>query len=269
MPVELSVVVPTFRRPDELKIALASVLRQSGTSLEVIVVDDSPEGSAEAAVKEVADSRVSYIKNPKPTGGRPSVVRNLGFSKASGALIHFLDDDDIVPDGHYEAVKAAFAESPDVGVVFGRIEPFGDDPALVGHESAYFSRAARRARRCRWFGPKLGFSAHMLFHQSIITCSAAVIRRDCVEAVGGFDPDVPINEDLDFYARAIRRFGARFLDRVVLHYRIGRNSLARNPHVDAQLQQSYVRIQEKYRREWGWADFLVTKTLARIVFRML
>jgi hypothetical protein len=55
-------------------------------------------------------------------------VRNLGWPLTRGAFVHFLDDDDIVPGGHYAAVKAAFEQRSSVGLVFGRIEPFGVGP---------------------------------------------------------------------------------------------------------------------------------------------
>ena len=144
MPVDFTVVIPTFRRPAELREALASVLRQTGVTLEVLVVDDSPEGSAEEAVLSLGDTRISYQKNPHPTGGFPSVVRNLAWPQAQGDFLHFLDDDDIVPEGHYAAVKRALAENPKVGLVFGRIEPFGACPEeQLRHEQDYFARAAR------------------------------------------------------------------------------------------------------------------------------
>ena len=128
MSIEFSVVIPTFRRPSELIEAISSALRQRDASVEVFVIDDSPEGSAEKAVKDLEDSRVIYLRNPNPTGGVPSVVRNIGWPMASGTFVHFLDDDDIVTEGHYAAVKAAFAANPTIGLVFGRIEPFGGGP---------------------------------------------------------------------------------------------------------------------------------------------
>ena len=106
---DISVIIATFRRPKELSEALASVLSQTGVSLEVVVVDDSPEGSAQEVVGNAQDPRVRYLRNPEPTGGFPSVVRNLGWPLAHGAFVHFLDDDDLVPEGHYAAVKAAFS----------------------------------------------------------------------------------------------------------------------------------------------------------------
>ena len=117
---DVSVIVPTFRRPASLRQTVASVLAQDGVEMEVFVVDDSPEGSARGAIDAINDRRVQYILNPKPTGGVPSVVRNLALPLARGDLVHFLDDDDTIPAGHYLAVKQAFAARPDVGLVFGR-----------------------------------------------------------------------------------------------------------------------------------------------------
>jgi glycosyltransferase involved in cell wall biosynthesis len=176
--IDFSVVIPAFRRPKPLAEAVASVLAQAGVSVEVIVIDDSPEASAEDAVARIGDARVRYLKNPAPSGGHPSAVRNLGWPLAVGAFVHFLDDDDIVPDGHYAAVKNIFSAHQDVGVVFGRIEPFGDAPqAQLAHERAFFDDAARRALMCRRFGPRLGFTACMMFRRTLLITSAAVVRR--------------------------------------------------------------------------------------------
>jgi glycosyltransferase involved in cell wall biosynthesis len=188
MSVDFSVVIPSFRRPKPLGEAIASVLGQPGVSVEVIVIDDSPEASAEGVVAAIGDARVRYLNNPAPSGGWPSSVRNLGWPLAQGDFIHFLDDDDIVPDGHYAAVKKIFAARPDVGVVFGRIEPFGDAPeAQLQQERAFFDDRARRARLCRLFGPRWGFTACMMFRRTLLICSAGVVRRECVERVGGHD----------------------------------------------------------------------------------
>jgi glycosyltransferase involved in cell wall biosynthesis len=266
MPTDVSVVIPTFRRPEKLAQAIASVLEQPATALEVIVVDDSPEGSADPVVRNAADARVRYIKNPNPSGGRPGAVRNLGWPQASGTYVHFLDDDDIVPEGHYAAAKSAFAARPDAGVVFGAIQPFGEDAALVEQERAFFANAARRARQCERIGPKLAFAAHMFFHSTLLVCGAAMVRRECIAGIQGFDAELPLMEDVDFYARAIRHFGACFTDPVALHYRIG-PSLMRSPNIQPVINQCYLRMHTKYRAEWGAIDFYALKTLARTVLR--
>ena len=161
---DISVVIATFQRPKELAETLASVLSQHSVSIEIVVVDDSPEGSAQEVVNNAQDPRVRYLRNPEPTGGFPSIVRNLGWPLAEGALVHFLDDDDLVPEGHYAAVKAAFSQHRNVGVMFGRVAPFGNPPEDQMRAERCFARdAARGAAFCQHFGPKWAFTARMIF----------------------------------------------------------------------------------------------------------
>ncbi len=266
MAVDFSCVVPTFRRPVELLEAVQSALAQEGVSVEVIVVDDSPEQSARSVVARLADPRVRYLAMETPTGGVPGAVRNRGWPLATGAFVHFLDDDDLVPAGHYRTARAEFAAHPDVGVLFGRVQPFGDDDAKLRHESEYFREAARRARSCEAIG-KLAFAARQFFEPTMLVCSASLIRRECVEALGGFDEEIRLVEDVEFYARAFRQFGAHFCDRVVLHYRIG-PSLMHSRAGDEPIVKSYARAHQKYKDQYGAFDFLALKALSRVGLRL-
>ena len=261
-PPDISVVMPTFRRPLELAEAIASVLAQQDVRSEIHVIDDCPQASARAIVAGFASENIFYHLNPNPTGGRPAIVRNLGQSFATGEIVHFLDDDDIVPPGYYRAAKNAFDRTPNVGVIFGKIEPFGDGD--VAAEKAYFEKAYRRALRRRRFGPRLGFSAAMFFEPTLFICSAAMIRRSRLAEIDGFDPAEAVGEDVEFYARAIRRFGALFLDRVAIRYRIG-PSLMRQADPAPVLVKAYRAIQTRYRREYGPLEFYALKAVSRLL----
>jgi glycosyltransferase involved in cell wall biosynthesis len=271
--IDFSVVIPTFRRPNVLIEALASVLRQRESTVEIFVIDDSPEGSAEEAVRGLQDSRIVYLKNPNPTGGFPSVVRNIGWPMANGAFVHFLDDDDIVSEGHYAAVKAAFAANPDVGLVFGRIEPFGNGPAAqLDRERQYFADAARKAAASGRFGSRWAFTGRMLFDKALLVCSSSAIRRECVAKLGGFDPAIRLMEDADFHVRAMRECGALFLDRSAIQYRVGAPSLMHSPDPTEEQKRDerlgHRQLHDKYRRERGTVEFyalaLFTRTLLRV-----
>jgi glycosyltransferase involved in cell wall biosynthesis len=267
--IDISVVIPTFRRPKLLGEAIASILKQTSVALEVLVIDDSPECSAEDIVGSFRDARIRYMKNPEPSAGFPSAVRNLGWPLARGDLVHFLDDDDIVPEGHYTAVREAFFKHRHVGVVFGRIEPFGNAPETqMRHERLFFGDAARRASACRRFGPRFAFTACIMFDRTLLVCGAAVIRRECVQRLGGFDPQIRLGEDVDFFGRAIREFGAHFIDRVTLNYRIGSPSLMHAPKLSErevrELREGLRRMHEKYRAERGATEYYAMKTFTRL-----
>ena len=145
----VSVVIATHNRPYLLADTVRSALEQDGP-VEIVVVDDGPTGSARPVIAALSDPRVRYFTNPQPSTGRPAAVRNYGATQTTGPLLHFLDDDDRVPPGFYAAARAALTARRRAGLVYGMIEPFGDDPAVIATERAYFHRAHRpgRSRLC-------------------------------------------------------------------------------------------------------------------------
>lgn len=269
MCIDFSVIIPTFRRPNELLASINSALMQKDVTKEVIVVDDSPEGSAREVISCLEDPRVMYLQNPKPSGGFPSMVRNLAWARAKGTFIHFLDDDDIVAEGYYAAAKECFSTRPKIGMVFGQIEPFGScPPTQLAHERKYFADAARKSATCQLFGPKWGFTGAMLFYKALMVCSASIFRRECVFRLGGFDPNIRLMEDADFHVRVIRQFGTHFIQRTAIYYRIGSPSLmhSSSPPTHSQLADQrggHKGIRAKYRTERGTLELYGLAVLTR------
>src|SRR5580704_16807148 len=116
----------TYRRPQSIVNAIKSILDQRGIHVEVLVVDDCPDGSTETVVLGIGDPRVRYMRNPHPSNGRAAVPRNAGWPSTSGEIIHFADDDDLVPEGLYADALAELRRYPNIGLVFGSIEAFGE-----------------------------------------------------------------------------------------------------------------------------------------------
>src|ERR1700748_244402 len=150
MAAEISTVIPTFKRPALLRDAIESALSQS-VEVEVIVIDDSPERSVELLAKSFGQ-KVEYLANPNPSGGWPSRVRNLGWPRATAPLIHFLDDDDRVPQSHYSKGLKDLAQHPEVGVWSGVAAQFSAAGEPIEHELSFFASSARRARAAARLG---------------------------------------------------------------------------------------------------------------------
>ena len=269
MAVDVSVVIPTFRRPQQLLEAVSSALSQEGVRVEVVVVDDSPEGSAEGAISKLGDARVRYRKREQPSGGRPALVRNEGARLAQGRYVHFLDDDDLVASGTYLEAVAALDGNPGKGVAFGRVEPFGEDPVVLADQQSYFRSATQRARLGAWLDSPRFLVANMLFKPTVLVNSACLIRRECIEPLHGYNCEIDIVEDVDFFIRAIRRFGFVFLDRVVIHYRTGAPSLMHNLEGDEKALRSYARIYDKYQHDHGALEFYALKLFARVAMKRI
>ena len=90
---ELTVVIPTRDRWEMIGASLAGALRQENVSLEVVVVDDASRTPSTEGIEELADDRVSIVRNEQSRG--VAAARNLGIRHARGKWVAFLDDDDL------------------------------------------------------------------------------------------------------------------------------------------------------------------------------
>ena len=256
---EVSVVIPTYKREREVVEAVKSALAQRAVTLEVIVVDDTADGTARAAVEGIGDPRVRYVKRAVPSGGVPALVRNEGGSLARGTFIEFLDDDDRLVEGATAALVGALERSG-AGVAFGYVEPFGDDADVLARQQFYFARSRRRAKARM---TRFDMLAFLLFKETLLVNSSCMVRRDCFERVRGYDPEVLRCEDTDFYLRAIRACGFAYIDRPTIHYRTGASSLMHDMKDNAMVEASYRVIHAKYKKAHGPAEFFALKAVAK------
>jgi GT2 family glycosyltransferase len=262
--IDVTVVIPTYRREVEVCEALRSVLQQQGVTVECIVLDDTPEGSARAAVTALGDPRITYLVRPTPSKGRPALARNEGAALARGRYLYFLDDDDHVFEGALRDMVAALDARPDLGVVLGWVVPFGSDSYWLDNKSQYFQRAARIAAT---LSRNIWFSTYILFRGTLMVNSACMIRRECFAPLGGFDASIPVYEDVDFWMRAVRRYGHRYLSRSVLHYRVGQPSLMHNlgKRPEIEVAKSNAMMHQKYIREHGLLEYRILQLLAKVL----
>lgn len=267
--IDVSTIMATYRRPQTIVAAIKSILDQRGVQVEVLVVDDCPDGSAGTVVQGIGDPRVRYMRNPHPSNGRPAIPRNLGWPLTSGEIIHFADDDDLVPEGLYADALAEFRRFPDIGLVFGNIEAFGEPSKTLTDERALFARAARRAARLQKLGSARAFAANLLFLDILFVGGSTLVRRRCVVALGGLPEATEIMEDVDFLARAARLFGVRYLNRPSLYYRVGPSMMHSQKDLQGALNRSYVGMQTGYRETFGAFDFYVLKIAARALLRFI
>ncbi len=269
--VQISVIIPTFHREKLVVEAVESALRQRGVSIEVLVIDDSSAGTARTAVEALGDNRVRYHRRAAPSGGRPALVRNDGSRLARGSFLHFLDDDDILQEGSLAALADALSRQPSAGMAFGSVEPFGEDAAALQHEREFFGEATRNARK---LVHRLQLAAHLLFRNTVLVNSACMARREAFDLAGGYDPEVVINEDAELWLRIARGSGFAFVDRQVVRYRTGapslmRDTLARDDMGQEKFRAAYARMYQKYKRQYGWAEFYALKVLARTALSWL
>ncbi|MDI9682000.1 glycosyltransferase family 2 protein, partial [Burkholderia cenocepacia] len=168
LPPVVSVVVPTYRRPDLLERCLDALCVQvfDPTTYEIVVVDDDPAGSARAVV-DACRARVTdvpvirYMTAPDTQG--PAGARNVGWRSAGGALIAFTDDDTIPDPTWLRHGAAALLAEPSAAAAAGRIDvPLRPRPTDYERDAAGLAHAEFATANC-------------------------FVRRAALERVGGFD----------------------------------------------------------------------------------
>lgn len=142
----ISVVVPTFDRPESLRRAVLSVFAQTlarRTGFTLLIVDNTPSGTAAAtleALRQLCPGTITFKTLHAPEPGVAN-ARNAGMDAAEGSLIAFLDDDQSAPPDWLEGLLAAYEKTP-AAVTFGPVKTALPD-GITRHRAyfeAFFAR---------------------------------------------------------------------------------------------------------------------------------
>ena len=105
-----SIVIPVYNRPGEVDELLQSLVGQTHSDFEVVVVEDGSEETCESVVKRYADILALKYFCKKNEG--PGMARNYGAAHSQGEYIIVLDSDCVLPEGYIQAIDEELAESP-------------------------------------------------------------------------------------------------------------------------------------------------------------
>jgi GT2 family glycosyltransferase/glycosyltransferase involved in cell wall biosynthesis/Flp pilus assembly protein TadD len=202
-PPKVSVVVPTYNRPDRLGEALASVLTQTYQDLEIIVVNDGGL-DAETTVAALNDGRITYIKHDRNRGLAAS--RNTGLRAAKGQYIAYLDDDDRYLPDHLETLVTCLEQSDykaaytDAWRVHERLE--GGRHVETGRDLPYSHE----------------FNPANLLISNYFPVLCVMHERSCIDEVGNFDESLFAHEDWDLWIRMATKFPFKHLTRTTAEF---------------------------------------------------
>jgi glycosyltransferase involved in cell wall biosynthesis len=209
----VSIIVPTYNGLSRgfLKEALESVLNQTYSFWELIIVDDGSSDDLKAGCDHILkDDRASLIRQDNQG---LSAARKTGIEYAKGDYIALLDDDDRW-DKQKLARQLEFFEKcgdPKVGMVFTAIRLIDDRGRVIGV----------RAKKAT------GNIYQNLIYQGngISAPSAVMIKMAAIKEVGNFDPQMKSLEDLDLWLRIAKSFHIYSMDQYLTDYRLHNNSI--------------------------------------------
>jgi glycosyltransferase involved in cell wall biosynthesis len=245
----VSVVLPSRDRADTLGRAIESVLSQSYPLLELIVVDDGSRDRTPEVLERYRSSITVLRQDAR--GAYPA--RNHGVAHAKGELVAFIDSDDAWHRNRL-ALQVPLMERPEVGLVFGdavRVSP----GAAAGANANGRCFAVTPPRR----GP---VAAHFSWGNFVPT-TTVLVRRACLEQVGGFPTSHAVSGDYLTWFRIALRHDLEYVDAPVADYLVHRGGISHD------LGRSLEARIELFAAERAHTDDPATKALLdRIVFNL-
>jgi len=223
----VSVVIPTFNRRTWVREAVASVRAQRDVASEVIVVDDGSSDGTSASLRDEFGTRITLVQT---VNRGVAAARNVGVAAGSGALLAFLDSDDLWLPDKLASQVAFFAAHPH---------------AQICQTEEIWVRNGRRVNPCNHHRKPNGAIFEPSLRLCLVSPSAVMLRRELFERVGGFDESLPACEDYDLWLRILRDTPIWLIDRPLI--------VKRGGHAD-----------QLSRRFWGMDRFRVA-ALARLL----
>lgn len=196
----ISVVIPLYNKASSIGGTLDSVLAQTYTDFEIIVVDDGSADGGADVVLSYDDARVRYVR--KENGGVSS-ARNMGIELAKGEYVSFLDADDKWDPTYLEELVRLIEDCPEAGI-YG----LGLGLSVAGKpQDEKYGSGFRGYVRNPW-----------TTNPWCWTGSSTTIRKEAFDKVGLFDERMAYGEDLDMWWRVALEYPGAYYEKTLAYY---------------------------------------------------
>lgn len=195
----ISVIVATYQRANYLRTTLESIFDQTYGDLEVIVIDDGSTDNTQAVVESFAECRYFYQENRGV-----SHAKNLGVQYADGEYVSFLDSDDYWHPEKLGRQIDFFADNPETELLFS-------------HAVQFITEEISEEDKSKLYCPSTPVPAQV--------SSTLLTLKETFNKVGGFNQDLAVSVEVDWYLRA-KSLGLKIeiLPDVLLYRRVHPNN---------------------------------------------
>jgi len=205
----VSVVIATYNYGRYLPGTLDSLLAQTFTDWEAVVIDDGSTDNTQEVIRPyLEDPRIRYHRSDHV--GQPA-AKNLGIELTHNSLIAFLDADDLWLPEKLERQVALFRDDPRLGVAYARRLFMDQDGWLLDANQRELHR---------------GMVLTQMFQDNFVCFSSSMVRRAVFDDVGRFDEAIPMAIDYDLWLRVARRYRFDYVDEPQVLYRTGHANLS-------------------------------------------
>lgn len=184
----ISIVIPAYNRWEFLQQAVASVIAQSYTNWELVVVDDGSTDGTKEGIQSLHDKRIHVFSVPHC--GNIAVLRNAGVTAGTGEWVAFLDSDDVWVTEKLE-LQLKFLQQQEKSWSYGGFELMNEARHTIPAKSGKYVALSG------WITKEL------LTNKASVVIGSLMIKRKLLEELGGFDsnPELVLREDYELVLR--------------------------------------------------------------------
>ncbi|MCC8405775.1 glycosyltransferase family 2 protein [Paraburkholderia sp. MMS20-SJTN17] len=223
---KVSIVVPCYNQEEFIADALESVLSQSYSDWECIIVNDGSSDGSDSIIRRYTEKDPRFLALTKQNGG-VAAARNFGFSCARGELFVPLDGDDMIHRDFLRLAVERFEAQPDTVLVHSGTQRFGENRKV-------------------WRLP--AYSYEKLLWQNMIV-NTTMYRREAFISAGGYSSEMVYGfEDWEFYVRMLSpESKVQYIDAPLYLYRIKKSSRSTELAALGKIEESQRLIYERNR----------------------
>lgn len=211
---KVSIIIPAYNSMTYLPETMASLFAQTFNDFEAIIVNDGSDDDIEIWVAQnLKDRRVKLVSQDNQGAPR---ARNTGIAYAQGEYIAFLDADDLWETTKLEKQVQILDQNPEVGLVYTWV-------TYINEQGKSSGRIVKNQVE--------GDVWPRVVQKNIIECgSVPLVRRQCFETVGVFDPFLSSGQDWDLWIRIASRYQFAAIKEPLVYYRQHQNNKSKNYH---------------------------------------
>ena len=199
-----SVIIPVYNKERHIGNTIKSVLNQSYTDYELIIINDGSTDGSEEIVNVFNDERIRYYST---INRGVSNARNLGIAKANGKLIAFLDADDDWYPNHLDILFRLYTEFPNAGLYSTSYEKRFNPKTILPATFKNIGAANETFMIINDF-----FESSSI--DSIASSSVAAVPKNVLIELNGFDPTITHGEDTDLWIRIALKYRIAFANHI-------------------------------------------------------
>lgn len=235
----VSIVLPTYKRAHVLKSAIQSVLDQTYTNLELIVVDDNSPDTTSDVVASFDDPRIRYVRN-EPNLKLPRAL-NRGFSLAHGEYLTWTSDDNLYGENAIQCMVEVLQ---------------GGGCDFIYADYYLFADLDLDGRPLDSHHDKLPSKVQLEKSNHIGACF--MYTRKVYEAVGEYDPELFLVEDYDYFIRIAKRFRLCHIPKPLYYFRRDDDTLYISRYCEVKASDVLVRYKNGLLSEADVVEAIVT-----------